>query len=108
MNKKVISATPEELKHALEDMRSQGLCIFSVDFKPIKYDYTIKYYKKETEEWRDIPGYVGVYQISETGRIRSVRIKELTHGQQVILCHKGKRRTHTVSKLYELAFGKAL
>lgn len=77
------------------------------------------------EEWRDIPGYEGLYQASDHGRIRSVShlirankdggiryteagIKRLIpgwHGYMwVSLCKDGKSKTHSVHQLVAITF----
>ena len=68
------------------------------------------------EIWKDIPGYEGLYQVSNTGKVRSLNwrkqgvIKELTRketpqGQfQVELSKDGKRRSFSVQALVEAAF----
>lgn len=77
------------------------------------------------EEWRDIPGYEGLYQASNHGRIRSVshlikankdggirytkaNIKKLVSGWHgymwVSLCKDGKPKTHSVHQLVAVTF----
>ena len=68
------------------------------------------------ELWKDIPGYEGLYQVSDTGKVRSMNwrnrgvVKELTlkENQQgeflVELSQDGKRKTHSVQALMEEAF----
>ena len=68
------------------------------------------------EIWKDIPGYEGLYQVSNTGKVRSLNwrkqgvIKELTlketpQGQfQVELSKDGKRKSFSVQALVEAAF----
>ena len=47
------------------------------------------------EEWRDIPGWEGLYQVSNMGRIRSIRVRVIkpyeTKGYQVATLHSGDR-----------------
>ena len=68
------------------------------------------------EVWKDIPGYEGLYQVSENGEVRSLNwrnrgeIKTLalkTNAQgepQVELYKDGKRKLHLVSLLVEEVF----
>jgi hypothetical protein len=77
----------------------------------------------ETEEWRDIQGYEGLYQASSLGRIRGVERMVRTKGGslraerarilatvenkgylQVTLCKGGKRKLTSVHKAVMLAF----
>ena len=70
------------------------------------------------EIWKEITGYEGLYQVSNTGKVRSLNwrkqgvIKELTlketpQGQfQVELSKDGKRKTFSVQTLVEAAFPK--
>jgi hypothetical protein len=72
-------------------------------------------------EWRDIPGYVGHYQASADGKIRSVtrligetnrRVEKrvLKHSanpqgrKRVVLCIDGKTKAHAVHRLVYAAF----
>lgn len=77
------------------------------------------------EEWADIPGYVGSYEVSDQGRVRSlkrvvVRRNGLRYQVQarvlkparkpnglrhVQLCLLGKRKRHYCHKLRRQAFG---
>jgi hypothetical protein len=68
------------------------------------------------ENWKDIAGYEGLYQVSDTGKVRSLNwrnrgeIKELslkTNAQgesQVELSKDGKRKTFPVAQLVAEAF----
>ena len=72
------------------------------------------------EEWKDIDGYVGLYQISNKGRVKSlhrldrlgrpVQEKILKHGYnkdgywQVMLSKNGKYKTFRVHRLVDKAF----
>ena len=72
------------------------------------------------EEWKDIDGYVGLYQISNKGRVKSlhrldrlgrpVQEKILKHGYnkdgywQVMLSKNGKYKTFRVHRLVAKAF----
>lgn len=79
----------------------------------------------DSEEWRDIPGYEGLYQASSFGRIRSVphqikankdggtrytcaSIKKSAQGWHgymwVSLCKDGKSKTHSIHKLVATTF----
>jgi hypothetical protein len=62
------------------------------------------------EEWLDIPGYEGLYQASNRGRIRRVETDHLT-SQQIVrkyyaaaLWKNGKRKSSYVHRLVALAF----
>jgi len=69
----------------------------------------------ETEEWKDIEGYEGLYQVSDLGRVRSLP-RNTTSGKilkpgtdrkgylYVILSKNGKAKSHTVHRLVALAF----
>lgn len=77
-----------------------------------------------TEEWRDIPGYEGVYQASNLGRIKSLdvvmelrsgpfihkgRVLKLRQGTTspyllVSLSNSGKRKMHLVHRLIALTY----
>lgn len=66
--------------------------------------------------WKDIEGYKGLYQVSNTGRVRSLNylhtgktkvMKQGTNkgGYKVIGLHRnGKRKVHSVHRLVALAF----
>lgn len=62
------------------------------------------------EIWKDIPGYEGLYQASNLGRIRSlIRNKILIGGikngyREVILCKNGKRKYMLVHRLIAQTF----
>jgi hypothetical protein len=68
------------------------------------------------ENWKDIAGYEGLYQVSDAGKVRSLNwrnrgeMKELTlktnaQGEsQVELSKDGKRKTYLVSLLVEVTF----
>lgn len=67
------------------------------------------------EIWKDIPGYEGLYQVSDMGRVKSLkrattsgrilkgRVKECGH-VNVFLCKDGHVKTHYVHSLVLLAF----
>ena len=64
-----------------------------------------------SEKWKGIPGYEGRYQVSDRGRVFSFRrLKHLRcslDGRgylRVMLCYKGKGRTHRVHRLVWAAF----
>lgn len=66
--------------------------------------------------WKDIPGYEGLYQVSNTGRVRSLNYKHTGktkvlkqgtkgHGYKVVGIYKnGKRKNYTIHRLVALAF----
>lgn len=64
------------------------------------------------EEWKDIKGYEGIYQVSSKGRIKSLKFgKErllkyaLQDGyQRVKLCKDGKQKLHFIHRLVAEAF----
>lgn len=76
------------------------------------------------EEWRPVLGYEGLYEVSSTGKVRSLdRIGTMSNGvrrryrgralapgisnkgyQYVILCRDGQEKTATVHRLVALAF----
>lgn len=71
------------------------------------------------EEWRDIPGFDGWYQVSDWGRIRSFRkgykgarletpvilhTTKYRYSTYIVIQWKGKRRVLQVSKIVALAF----
>lgn len=67
----------------------------------------------ETEEWRDIPDYEGLYQVSSFGRVKSLyfgkeRIlkpkKDKCGYLHVILCKNGKRKSFLVHRLVAKCF----
>lgn len=61
-----------------------------------------------TEDWRDIPGYEGTYQISNLGRIRKIMVRKShldSRGRpRMILSKGGKTKNFPVSVLVALAF----
>lgn len=81
---------------------------------------------KSIEEWKDIPGYEGMYQVSSFGRVKSVRkFKKSKHGCNIALEEKvirpfvkskkanylrvslikdGKRTKYSVHRLVAMAF----
>lgn len=63
------------------------------------------------EEWRDIKGYEGLYQVSNTGKVRNIsynyqlRLYCRPDGyEQVILCKNGKVKAFRVHRLVAEAF----
>lgn len=60
---------------------------------------------KETEEWRDIKGYEGLYQISDWGRVKALKRNAVGKGrnqyddEHILKLHKsifyGKKRVQT-------------
>lgn len=62
-------------------------------------------------EWRDIPGYVGLYKVSNTGKVFNVRRNREnkqcngTHGYRMTLLYRdGERKQIGVHRLVALAF----
>jgi hypothetical protein len=67
--------------------------------------------KLTPEQWKPIPGYRGLYEVSDLGRVRNVRTGRLlkltpnTAGYLVVdLCRNGVRRQYLVNVLVLLAF----
>jgi hypothetical protein len=68
----------------------------------------------ENEIWKDIPDYEGLYQVSNLGRVKSIKNKDnikilkkfragnYYHG--VALCKNGKKKTTAVHKLVAITF----
>lgn len=62
------------------------------------------------EQWRDIPGYEGLYKVSDLGNVLSVRRDRMLKPgivqgyKSVVLCDNKKRSTKTVHKLVAMAF----
>ena len=62
------------------------------------------------EEWRDIPGYDGLYQVSNLGNVLSVRRKKMlkpamSKGYKVVvLCDNAVRRTISIHKIVAMSF----
>lgn len=54
-----------------------------------------------TEEWRDIPNFVGIYQVSNTGRVRSIdrTVRHMgPHNKDENFKYKGKIRKKSVNR----------
>jgi hypothetical protein len=63
------------------------------------------------EEWRDVPGYEGSYEISSLGRIKSLRRKSpkiLTKEHRINLIKDGKPKHFNVGETYFKVFNKVL
>lgn len=72
--------------------------------------------KNSVEEWLDVVGYEGLYQVSNLGRIKSLNYNRTgkeaiispnnlnTGYLQVILCKNGKTKHHTIHRLVAMAF----
>lgn len=69
--------------------------------------------KEEIEVWKDIQGYEGLYQISNLGRVKSLKFGKERIMKQTIntwgypsltLYDKNKCKTHTIHKLVAQAF----
>lgn len=62
------------------------------------------------ENWKDIAGYEGRYQVSDMGRVRNKTGRILSPAknsrgyQRVLLCKDGKKKNHSVHRLVALAF----
>ncbi|MDR2774792.1 MAG: hypothetical protein LBC19_08635 [Tannerella sp.] len=63
------------------------------------------------EEWRDIPGYEGLYQVSNTGRVKSLRNNIIlkpgtqTNGYQfVILSVNGAKKQKMIHRIVAETF----
>lgn len=69
------------------------------------------------EEWRDIEGYEGLYQVSNLGRVKSLRDKNNKERELILkpkimrngylkvdLCKNGKQKTFTVHRLVATVF----
>lgn len=63
------------------------------------------------EEWRDIEGYEGLYQVSNLGRVKNVKTGKTLKGRDngrgyllVGLCKNGKCHNHRVHRLVACAF----
>lgn len=50
-----------------------------------------------SEQWKAIPGYEGVYEVSDQGRVRSVRRATNTYPGRVLKTSKNRREYHRVS-----------
>src|SRR5690606_13797524 len=64
-----------------------------------------------TEEWRDVVGYEGLYQVSNTGRVKSLynnillKPVKLKNGYLVVCLHKdGKQKNRHIHRLVAEAF----
>lgn len=67
----------------------------------------------DKEQWRDIPGYEGIYQVSNLGSIRNIKVKKAPKSLTSFLTAQGYlgvglkyigRKTFTVHRLVMLAF----
>lgn len=65
------------------------------------------------EQWRDVDGYDGAYQVSDLGRVRSLKygkVRVLRPGKhrqgylQVALCQDGKQKSVYVHRIVAQAF----
>lgn len=66
-----------------------------------------------SEEWKDIPNYEGLYQISELGRVKNkktqrilnpLKVSENSNLQRVCLYNSGKKRRYYIHKLVDVTF----
>ena len=68
--------------------------------------------KSKTEVWKDIPGYIGKYQVSDRGRIRSRtsgrwklrKLHDNTAGYKFISLYKGGRKLVLVHQIVAVMF----
>lgn len=67
----------------------------------------------KVEEWRDIEGYEGLYQVSNLGRVKSLKPRyknkiilkqEINHFGYLQICLSNPRKTHKVHRLVAQAF----
>jgi len=64
------------------------------------------------EIFKDIPGYEGIYQVSDLGRVKSLKFNKEkilkpgvnNHGYYTVVLCKGKRKTINVHQLVAMAF----
>ena len=61
------------------------------------------------EQWKDIPDYEGIYQISNMGRVRNnkgIVLTNKTTGKynHILLCKNGDRKNFTIHRLVAEAF----
>ena len=64
-----------------------------------------------SEQWRDVPGYEGLYAVSDYGRVRSVRrvlhpTPDASRGgrRSVMLTRDGRRKRHNVASMVLTVF----
>lgn len=66
----------------------------------------------QNEIWKDVPGYAGLYQISNNGRVKSF-VNQYGHGSRILKCEKTKtgyiqvslnKKRYKVHRLVALAF----
>lgn len=105
----VLECSPREFKDRLAKLKAKGK-IRSIATEPSAYRYTITTDEKEPvktkkEVWADIPGhFFGAYQVSNRGRLRSVKIIRESDGEpHCLLSYKGKRKTTSIRSLMKLA-----
>lgn len=104
-----------DLFQEIDDMYIAGRVISLVNLQPTAYDI---------EEWKDIQGYEGKYQVSNYGRVKSLARYRKNNGNSqsfqgerilkqsvnnkgycvVELCRDAKRKRHTVHRLVASAF----
>ena len=67
----------------------------------------------KNEQWKDIDGYDGMYQVSDLGRVRSLkfgRVKVLRARKDrlgylnIVLCREGKQKNYKIHRLVAQAF----
>jgi hypothetical protein len=98
----------------LEDMWSNypGAKLVKLEYVPAHID--------GNRRWRDIPGYVGLYQISNKQEVKSLarivkksdgtirtiseRIMKVTEGRLVLTNKRKEKKSYNVFDLYKLAF----
>lgn len=107
----------KELKIKIEELKQRGIVISQIETKPHNYEYTFWYHKDKTveqdltkEEWRDVdePELAGRYQISNLGRIRSIRVICENFDKTVLTDGGGKRHFKKIKDIYRQVFGKEL
>lgn len=71
----------------------------NLDLQPIKYFCEFDKVWK-TEEWRDIPNYKGIYQVSDLGRVKTLSRLVLKKGIYPFICKEKILKSHLHSTGY--------